>query len=130
MIHVQQAKGKKDRYVMLSEVFLRICREYYKHYKPKEFLFEGMSGGRYSARSIQQIIKHAAIKAKIKKRVTYHTLRHCFATHLLESVTDIRKIQELLGHNSIKTTAIYTHVTAAEMIKVKSPLDTAFLKKK
>jgi site-specific recombinase XerD len=123
MIHVKSGKGKKDRYVMLSEMFLAVARKYYEQFKPKEFLFEGQYGGRYSERSVQEIIKNAVIKAGIKKHVTFHTLRHCFATHLLESGTDIRRVQELLGHSSIKTTELYTHVTRNEIIRVKSPLD-------
>jgi site-specific recombinase XerD len=130
MIHVRQAKGKKDRYVMLSQLFLEDAREYFKRYKPKEFLFEGLNGGKYSPRSVQQIIKRAVQRAKIRKKVTFHTLRHCFATHLLESGIDIRSIQELLGHNSIKTTAIYTHVTASDIAKIKSPLDNMQFRKK
>lgn len=123
MIHVRQGKGKKDRYVMLSELFLDVCRDYFKRYKPKRYLFEGQTKDQYSPRSVQQIIRQSCIKAKIRKHVTYHTLRHCFATHLLESGTDLRRIQELLGHSSIKTTEIYTHVTANDAIKVRSPLD-------
>lgn len=123
MIHVRSGKGKKDRYVMLSQVFLDICREYYKRYKPNKYLFEGQVKEKYSERSVQQIVRNASTKAKIRKRVTYHTLRHCFATHLLESGTNLRTIQELLGHSSIKTTEIYTHVTTTDAIRVRSPLD-------
>ncbi len=123
MIHVRNAKGKKDRYVMLSELFLDVCREYYRQYKPDKYLFQGQFREKYSARSVQEIIKAACCKAKIRKRVTYHTLRHCFATHLLEAGTDLRRVQELLGHSSIKTTEIYTHVTANDTIRVRSPLD-------
>lgn len=108
LIRVRQAKGKKDRYVMLSEKLLFLLREYYKEYKPKEYLFEGQKGSKYSSRSIQSIFRQALKKANVQKKASVHTLRHSFATHLLEAGTDIRIIQQLLGHSSIKTTQIYT----------------------
>lgn len=123
LIHVKNAKGKKDRYTLLSEKVLTLLREYYLVYKPKEFLFEGQFGGMYSSRSAQIILKHAAKKALIKKTITLHTLRHSFATHLLESGTDLRYIQELLGHSSPKTTMIYTHVSNNSLKKIKNPFD-------
>ena len=98
-------------------------RVYVKEFKPEIYLIEGQTGGVYSERSVQNIVKEAARKAGIKKRVTPHMLRHSFATHLLENGTDIRFIQELLGHSSIKTTEIYTHITSISKSKIKSPLD-------
>lgn len=123
LIKIVQGKGKKDRYVMLSEKLLIILREYYKEYKPKEYLFEGQKGGKYSARSVQAIFKEALRNSKIKKEASVHTLRHSFATHLLESGTDIRIIQQLLGHSSLKTTQIYTQVSSSKISEIKSPLD-------
>lgn len=122
-IRVEQAKGKKDRYTVLSPKTLDILRIYFKEYKPKNWLFESPSGNQYSRRSIQVILGMAVQKAKIKKRVTVHTLRHSFATHLLENGTDLRYIQTLLGHSSSKTTEIYTHVTTRGFNNIKSPLD-------
>ncbi|MHB0756575.1 tyrosine-type recombinase/integrase [Polaribacter sp. M15] len=123
LIHIKQAKGKKDRYTLLSETFLKLLREYYLAYKPKVFLFEGQNGNKYSNASAQAVLKKALRKTKITKRVTLHTLRHSFATHLLENGTDIRYIQELLGHNSPKTTMIYTHVTNTSLNNIKNPFD-------
>ena len=122
-ITIRQAKGKKDRQVMLSEKFLLILRQYYLKYKPSYFLFEGQNSLQYSGRSIQQIVKESATKSGLNKPVSPHILRHSFATHLLESGTDIRYIQELLGHNHLKTTEIYTHITDVAKNKIKSPLD-------
>lgn len=126
LIHIKQAKGKKDRYTLLSPVFIKILREYYKAYKPKKYLFEGQKGGKYSNASAQNILKEALKKANINKKITLHTLRHSFATHLLEKGTDIRYIQELLGHSSPKTTMIYTHVTETSLKKIKNPFDDLF----
>lgn len=123
IIHIRNAKGNKDRVVMLSMQLLDELRVYVKEFKPEIYLIEGQSGGVYSERSVQNIVKEAARKAGIKKRVTPHMLRHSFATHLLENGTDIRFIQELLGHSSIKTTEIYTHITSISKSKIKSPLD-------
>ena len=122
-IRIEQGKGKKDRYSLLSPRFLEILRNYYSKYKPKEWLFESTTGGQYSARSIQLIMQDAVKKAGIKKKVSVHTLRHSFATHLLENGTDLRYIQSLLGHGSSKTTEIYTHVTTKGFDQIKSPLD-------
>lgn len=126
LIHVYKGKGNKDRVVMLSQILLHDLRVYVKEYKPKCFLFEGPNGNRYSEKSVQVIVKQAAEKAKINKKVTPHVLRHSFATHLLENGTDIRIIQELLGHSSVKTTEIYTWVTDINKLKIKSPLDSIF----
>ena len=108
---------------MLSPVLLGDLRNYFKAYNPKVYLFEGQSGGMYSEKSVQTVVKAAATKAGFQKTVTPHILRHSFATHLLENGTDIRYIQQLLGHSSIKTTEIYTHITDVAKSKIKSPLD-------
>ncbi len=123
LIHIEGAKGKKDRYTLLSPVFLDLLRKYYKVYQPKKYLFENKEGTMYSASSAQKILKSAINKAGINKRVTLHTLRHSFATHLLENGTDLRYIQELLGHNSPKTTMIYTHVSNNKLSNIKNPID-------
>lgn len=122
-IRIEQGKGNKDRYTILSSKNLEILRKYFLEYKPKKWLFEGMNGEQYSRKSIQIILKKAARKVGIQKRITVHTLRHSFATHLLEAGTDIRYIQSLLGHSSSKTTEIYTHITKKGLDKIKSPLD-------
>ncbi|MBV6479208.1 MAG: IS91 family transposase ISTha3 [Ignavibacteria bacterium] len=123
VIHIKNSKGKKDRIVMLSKKLLIILREYYKSYKPESYLFEGMNGGKYSARSIQALLKNIKSKAGVKKRGSVHTLRHSFATHLFEGGTDILSIKKLLGHNSLRTTMIYTHVSKEYINKIQSPLD-------
>ena len=123
LIHIKSAKGKKDRYTLLSSRVLVLLREYYKIYKPKKFLFEGMLNEQYSARGAQAALKNAAARAGIKKPITLHSLRHSFATHLLENGTDIRYIQTLLGHSSPKTTMIYTHVSEASVQKIINPFD-------
>ena len=122
-VHIQRAKGKKDRYVNLPESVLEQLRQYYKEYKPKEYLFEGQHGGQYSIRSAQLVFKDALHKARINKNVGIHSLRHSFATHLLEAGTDISAIQKLLGHNDIKTTLTYAQVSKKDLKKIKSPLD-------
>lgn len=123
IIRINNGKGKKDRVVMLSEKLLNDLRSYFREYKPVEFLFTGQTGGMYSEKSVQSIVKEAASKAGINKHVTPHTLRHSFATHLIENGTDIRYIQELLGHKSVHTTEIYTHITDVSRSKIRSPLD-------
>ncbi len=120
---IRKGKGKKDRYSILSPRVLELLRMYFREYRPKEWLFEGQYGGKYSETSVQNILKSAAAKARIRKRVTLHMLRHCFATHLLEHGVDLRYIQELLGHESARTTEIYTHITKRGLGKIKSPLD-------
>ncbi len=122
-IRIEQSKGKIDRYTLLSVRLLEVLREYLTAYKPKEWLFEGATGGQYSVGSIQAIMKDSTRKAGIKKKVSVHTLRHSFATHLLENGTDLRYIQSLLGHASSKTTEIYTHITTKGFDQIKSPLD-------
>jgi integrase/recombinase XerD len=122
-IRVTQGKGKKDRISILSKRLLGDLREYYRAWRPKEYLFEGQEGRRYSATSVAKIIDKAAKKAKIAQKVSPHMLRHSLATHLLENGPDLRQIQTLLGHNSLKTTEIYTHVAVQGMNKIKNPLD-------
>lgn len=125
LIYLKSAKGKKDRYTILSDVALATLRKYYKEYKPKEYLFEGAEGRRHIAeRSVQNVFERTIKTAGIRKQATVHSLRHSFATHLLESGTDLRYIQELLGHSSSKTTEIYTHVSKKSLGKIISPLDT------
>lgn len=122
-VHIQSAKGKKDRYVNLPNSVLENLRAYYLEYKPKVYLFEGQYGGQYSIRSVQLVFKQSMIRSKINKKVGIHSLRHSFATHLLEQGTDISYIQKLLGHNNIKTTLIYTQVGEAKLKQIVSPLD-------
>ncbi|MBU0695316.1 MAG: site-specific integrase [Bacteroidetes bacterium] len=124
LVIIRQAKGKKDRIAPLSDLILTMLRDYYKMYKPINWLFEGQEAGeKYSEKSLQSILKQALEKAKIKKPVTLHWLRHSYATHLLEGGTDLRYIQEILGHKSSKTTEIYTHVSTKSIRNVKSPFD-------
>ena len=123
LVHIESAKGKKDRYVTLPSSILDDLRDYYRTYKPKVYLFEGQYGGQYSIRSVQAVFKNAMQKAKINKSVGVHGLRHSYATHLLESGTDMVFIQKLLGHKDIKTTEIYAKVSNRQLSNVKSPLD-------
>ena len=123
VIEVRRGKGKKDRQVVLSEKLLEQLRKYFRMYKPKNWLFEGRPGEQYGYRTLQEVFGNAKEKAGIKMAGGIHTMRHSFATHLLENGTDLRLIQELLGHNSIKTTIRYTHVSRAQIGKIKSPLD-------
>lgn len=122
-VFIQAAKGKKDRYVNLPETIIPQLRKYYKQYLPKHYLFEGVNGSQYAIRSVQAVFKGAMRKAKINKPVGIHSLRHSYATHLMEYGTDLSFIQKLLGYNYIKTTLIYTHVSDKNISKVKSPLD-------
>lgn len=123
MIHVRGGKGKKDRMVPLSIVFLETLRSYYLSYKPVTYLFEGVNGAAYSSRSIQMVLQRAKKHSGISKKGSVHMLRHSYATHLLESGIDIRYIQELLGHNNLQTTMRYTHVSKKDLGSIKSPLD-------
>lgn len=118
-------KGRKCRYSLLSEKLLKDLREYFKEYRPQKWLFEGETPGEpYSASALVKVLKEAASHAGIKHRVHVHMLRHSFATHLLEQGTDLRTIQELLGHNDIKTTSIYLHVTSTHKSSIPNPLDS------
>jgi site-specific recombinase XerD len=126
IIYINDAKEKKDRISLLSENLLKLLRQYCKEYRPQKYLFGGQKGGMYSPTSVANILRKAAIKAGIKKTVTPHMLRHSFATHLLEQGTDLRYIQELLGHSSSKTTEIYTHVSKKAIDKIKNPMDEFF----
>ncbi len=123
VIQIRSGKGAKDRLVPLSPRILELLREYYRQYKPSQWLFEGQYGGRYSERSIELVIKKAVEAAGIRKNINLHMLRHSYATHLMESGTNLRYIQELLGHKSPKTTQIYTHVSRDMLSKVTSPFD-------
>jgi len=122
-IFIRSGKGKKDRYTVLSDKLKPLLAEYMKDYKPSYWLFEGQDHGQYSVRSVQQILREAVDKSGVNPYATVHTLRHSFATHLLENGTDLRYIQELLGHNNPKTTQIYTHITKRGLDKIRSPLD-------
>jgi len=123
VITVRSGKGKKDRQVGLSPRLLDTLREYFKKYRPKDYLFEGMDGGPYAVRSLQEVFKAAKERSGNLKKGGIHSLRHSYATHLLEEGTDIRFIQELLGHNSLTTTHRYTHVSIVKTGKIASPLD-------
>ena len=123
MVFIARAKGKKDRYANLPESVLGQLRDYFKEFRPREYLFEGQYGGQYSCRSVQMVFKNSLERAGVNKKVGIHSLRHSFATHLLERGTDLRLIQDLLGHKDIKTTLLYTHISDKSLQKVKSPLD-------
>jgi integrase/recombinase XerD len=123
VIRVENGKGGKDRYTILSPIMLSTLRDYYRTYRPKEFLIEGEYGGPYTASSVLKVVIQAGKRAGVHMKVTPHILRHSFATHLLEQGTDLRQIQLLLGHNSTKTTEIYTHVADSTLKMVKSPMD-------
>jgi len=130
LIHIKGSKGRKDRYTMLSETALETLRQYWREYKPTKWLFDGARAGRYlSTRTVEKVLEYACEKAGIRKDISVHTLRHSFATHLLEGGTDLRYIQEILGHKDSKTTEIYTHVSTKSIGKIKSPLDSLDLKK-
>ena len=124
MIRVEQGKGRKDRYVMLSKNLLAALRSCWKAYRPVRWLFEGKTKGEpLCSSTAEKVFKHAALKAGIAKHVYFHSLRHAFATHLLEDGTNIRVIQSLLGHRCLTTTQVYTHVAKTYVSDTKSPLD-------
>jgi integrase/recombinase XerD len=128
-IFIERAKGKKDRYVNLSPLLLDILRMYIGSYKPppKVYLFESeTSQDAYPVRTLQRIFQLAKFKAGIRKEVGVHSLRHSFATHLLEKGTDIKYIKELLGHFNIKTTERYLHVSKKALVNIISPLDDLY----
>jgi len=127
-IRVEQGKGKKDRYTLLSAKTLDVLRIYVAQYRPQVWLFEGTNNSKYSTSSIKKALHISLKKTGIKKHVTVHTLRHSFATHLLEAGTDLRYIQSLLGHENSKTTEIYTHITTKGFDQIKSPLDSLEIK--
>lgn len=131
LIHIVQGKGKKDRYTTLSEIALTELRNYAKEYKSETWLFPGQNNKEFiTERTVQRIFENARAKARVKKKVSVHSLRHSFATHLLEGGIDLRYIQELLGHASSKTTEIYTHVTQKSIQNIVSPLDVIARKDK
>ena len=135
LIYIRGGKGQKDRRVPLSARVLQELRQYYQRYQPKEYLFEGQQGGKYSNSSAAQVLKRAVRKAGIRKRVTLHTLRHSYlpavlryygrrgATHLTNNGVNIQYLQEILGHKSPKTTMIYTHLSGKHIRAIRSPLD-------
>ena len=123
LLLIRGGKGKKDRTTVLSQRLLENLRAYYREYKPKEWLFQGQFGGQYTADSLRNVFQACRKKAGVNTSATPHTLRHSFATHLLEQGTDLRYIQTLLGHRSSKTTEVYTHVTSYALDKIVSPLD-------
>ena len=123
LMHVRHAKGAKDRYIPLSDRTLEKLREYTRTYRPQKFVFEGRSGQSYTQSSARQVLQRALAQTNIRKRVTLHTLRHSYATHLLENGTDLRYIQELLGHANPKTTMLYTHVSTSGLQKIRNPFD-------
>lgn len=122
-ILIKNGKGRKDRYVMLAESFIPLLLNYLGTYRPEKYFVEGQEGEVYSSSSVRMFLKIACRRAKINKKVTPHTLRHSYATHMLENGIDLRYIQELLGHSRPETTMIYTHVTQRDLMKIRSPLD-------
>lgn len=124
-LHIRNAKGRKDRYATIAKSVHPLLKSYYTSYKPTVYFIENPNGGLYSAGSVRSFLKKSCRAAGINKKVTPHTLRHSYATHLLEQGTDIRYIQELLGHSKPETTMIYTHVTQKSLRDIKSPLDTS-----
>lgn len=124
LLHIKSGKGRKDRYIPISPIMIALLKKYIFQYTPKVYLFEGQTKPQYTAVSARKVLKTMVIKCGIKKGITLHTLRHSYATHLLENGTDIRFIQELLGHNDPKTTMIYTHVSTTSLQKIKNPFDS------
>jgi integrase/recombinase XerD len=124
LMRIRQSKGFKDRIVPVSDRIIEMIDGYIMHYRPEHYLFEGQCPGeKYSASSLEKVLKKACKKVGLRKEITLHSLRHCYATHLLEAGTDLRYIQELLGHKSSRTTEIYTHVSTQSIQKIRSPFD-------
>lgn len=124
-LRIRDGKGKKDRYTLLSQTNLNILREYWKRYHPSGFLFSGAQPDQaLTTRTVQRVFEIAVKKAGIKKDVSVHTLRHSFATHMLESGVDVYHIQRLLGHSSVKTTTVYLHIAQQDAVKLSSPLES------
>lgn len=125
LVNIKQGKGNKDRNVVLHPRILQLLRDYYRYYRPADFLFEGMNReGAYSATSLNRIVKRAAKDAGISKNISVHTLRHCYATHMLEKGANIKVIQQLLGHNSLRTTSIYLSLANFDKSTLPNPLDS------
>lgn len=124
---IKNSKGRKDRYVVLAKSFLPLLKNYFMTYKPKQFFVEGAKGKPYTAGSVRKFLYKYAKRANIQKKVTPHTLRHSYATHLLENGVDLRYIQELLGHAKPETTMIYTHVARKDLLDIQSPLDSTLI---
>ncbi len=125
-IFIKNGKGRKDRVVILAESFVPLYENYYLTYVPKRYFIENPDGGVYSAASIRKFLKVSASRAGIKKNITPHTLRHSYATHLIENGVGLRHVQDLLGHSKPETTMIYTHIAKKDLLKIESPLDSAF----
>jgi integrase/recombinase XerD len=131
VIRIEQGKGRQDRYVMLPEQLLIALRDYWRKYRPAAWLFEGRTkGSPLTTSAVQRVFKRTRLKAGIRKGVSFHSLRHCFATHLLEDGTNVRVIQALLGHRSLTTTQVYTHLARTYLNDTKSPLDRLGQKEK
>jgi site-specific recombinase XerD len=129
-LFIRESKGRKDRYVGLADSFLPLLSNYLTSYRPKYYFVEGVNNKKYSAESIRKFLKKSCFNAGIKKRVTPHTLRHSYATHLLENGVDIRHIQSLLGHSKPETTMLYTHIRRKDLLEISNPLDVALQKLK
>jgi len=123
VLHVRQGKRRKDRMVPLSKTLLQLLRVYWKAVRPRDWLFPGVYDHALSVRAVQHACKRACRRSGLRRRITVHTLRHSFATHLMEAGTNLRTVQLLLGHASLRTTAVYTHVSTRDLLSVKSPLD-------
>jgi site-specific recombinase XerD len=124
LIHLHTTKGNKERYTILSPVMLDTLRQYYRKYKPTDWLFEGLTRDAISESSVEAIFKQALKKSKVQKQVGIHSLRHAFATHMLEQGVSLLIIQQMMGHKSLKTTSLYLHVQQQSIQAVQSPLDT------
>lgn len=126
-LHIKNAKGRKDRFVVLAESFIPLYKNYYMTYSPRNYFIEGPDYKKYTAGSIRNFLKQSCKLANIGKRVTPHTLRHSYATHLIENGVGLRYVQDLLGHSKPETTMIYTHVAKKDLLQIQSPLDTVFI---